>query len=70
MANQIKGDPHTASPGVGQVAWVNEMTRKRQSGPSLRLSGHGDAPANWQPSTTAVHAGTHDDPTTGAVPGG
>jgi cystathionine beta-lyase/cystathionine gamma-synthase len=67
MANQIKGDPHTASPGVGQVAWVNEMTRKRQSGPSQHLSGHGNAQAAWQSSTIAVHAGTHDDPTTGAV---
>ena len=67
MANQIKGDPKTDSPGVGQVAWINEMTRKRQSGPSLRLSGHGDDGSNWQSATLAVHAGTHDDPTTGAV---
>ena len=67
MTSQVKGDPATASPGVGQAAWVNEMTRKRQDGPSLRLTDHGEARANWQPSTLAVHAGTHDDPTTGAV---
>lgn len=67
MAIQIKGDRAAASPGVGQVAWVNEMTRKRQNGPSLRLSDHGEAMATWQPATVAVHAGTHDDPTTGAV---
>jgi cystathionine gamma-lyase len=67
MANQTKGDPATTLPGVGQVAWVNEMTRKRQAGPSLRLSGHGEASSTWRPATLAVHAGTHDDPITGAV---
>lgn len=67
MTSQVRGDPATASPGVGQAAWVNEMTRKRQDGPSLRLTDHGEGRANWQPSTLAVRAGTHDDPTTGAV---
>ncbi|WP_176043045.1 trans-sulfuration enzyme family protein [Burkholderia stabilis] len=67
MEHLVKGDPAAALPGVGTVKWVNEMGRKRQSGPSQRLSGHGSDSTTWRPATTAVHAGTHDDPVTGAV---
>ncbi|MDP3374260.1 MAG: PLP-dependent aspartate aminotransferase family protein, partial [Hydrogenophaga sp.] len=67
MEQLVKGDPAAALPGVGTVKWVNEMGRKRQSGPSQRLSGHGSGSTTWRPATTAVHAGTHDDPVTGAV---
>jgi len=67
MDHLVKGDPAAAGPGTGAVQWVNEMGRKRQAGPSLRLGHHGAHAAQWQPATTAVHAGTHDDPVTGAV---
>lgn len=67
MNQMVKGDPAAPLPGVGAVKWVNEMARKRQAGPSLRLSGHGADPLTWQPATQAIHAGTHDDPVTGAV---
>ena len=43
--------------------WINELDRTRQSGPFLDahpMDGMGM-------STKAVHAGTHDDPRTGAV---
>jgi len=67
MTNPSKGDPHTGATGVGQVKWVNEMGRKRQAGPSQGL-GHAPADmAGMQPATIAVHAGTHDDPVSGAV---
>lgn len=67
MEQLVKGDPAAELPGVGTVQWVNEMGRRRQSGPSQRLSGHGGDSTTWRPATTAVHAGTHDDPVTGAV---
>jgi cystathionine beta-lyase/cystathionine gamma-synthase len=67
MEHLVKGDPAAAGPGTGAVQWVNEMGRKRQAGPSLRLGHHGVDTAQWQPATKAVHAGTHDDPVTGAV---
>jgi len=67
MEQLVKGDPAAELPGVGTVQWVNEMGRRRQSGPSQRLSGHGSDSTAWRPATTAVHAGTHDDPVTGAV---
>lgn len=67
MEQLVKGDPAAELPCVGTVQWVNEMGRRRQSGPSQRLSGHGGDSTTWRPATTAVHAGTHDDPVTGAV---
>lgn len=67
MTQHIKGDPRTESTGVGQVKWVNEMRRKRQNGPSMGLSHSSEMLSTLQPATLAVHAGTYDDPTTGAV---
>lgn len=67
MERHIKGDPSVGATGVGQVQWVHEMARKRQAGPSQGL-GHSRADmARMQPATVAVHAGTHDDPVSGAV---
>lgn len=67
MDKPIKGDPLAKSPGVAQAAWVNNLTRSRAAGPSIspvrgELSSHARHPA-----TLAVHAGSHDDPATGAV---
>lgn len=67
MNIRVKGDPLATPPGVGEVAWVNEMARSRRDGPSLRLAHRGPSAANWKPATLAIHAGTHDDPLTGAV---
>ena len=67
----VKGDPAAMPPGVGAVKWVHQMMRERQAGPSLRLNSmlaEGAASGQaWGLSTLAVHAGTHDDPLTGAV---
>lgn len=67
MQSRIKGDPTTGRTGVGQVKWVNEMGRKRHAGPSQRLGHAREDLACMQPATVAVHAGTHDDPVSGAV---
>jgi cystathionine beta-lyase/cystathionine gamma-synthase len=60
---QIRGDATSHGPSSTSGGWLNSLDRKRGAGPFL--SGH-DRPAAG-PSTTAVHAGTHDDPRTGAV---
>ncbi len=65
-ASSIKGDPASIPPGIGSAKWVNEMVRKRQAGPSLRLNPLIDGSALGL-ATLAVHAGTYDDPVTGAV---
>ncbi len=67
MDKQIKGDPLAISPGVGKASWTNKLKRSRIAGPSMsavrdELSSHAIYPA-----TLAVHAGSHDDPSTGAV---
>jgi cystathionine beta-lyase/cystathionine gamma-synthase len=63
----IKGDPKAGIPGVGKVNWINEMVRERQAGPSMRLNPMIDSDQEFGMGTIAVHAGTHDDPVTGAV---
>jgi cystathionine gamma-lyase len=67
----VKGDPHARQPGVGKANWVHEMVRERQAGPSLRINHMAEDMAGLGRSlglsTMAVHAGTHDDPLTGAV---
>jgi len=60
---QIRGDATSCGPSSTSGGWLNSLDRKRDAGPFL--SGN-DRPAAG-PSTTAVHAGTHDDPRTGAV---
>lgn len=59
----IRGDSTSRAPQSASGGWLNSLDRKRATGPFL--TGHG-LPATG-PSTTAVHAGTHDDPRTGAV---
>lgn len=66
MKSKILGDPSSVPPGVGEVNWSNDMRRKTQAGPSMRVGGHSGV-GNWKPTTVAVHAGTYDDPVTGAV---
>ncbi|WP_189346088.1 trans-sulfuration enzyme family protein [Undibacterium macrobrachii] len=62
-----KGDPHSYCFGAGDVKWVDAMHRERQPGPSMRVN---DLKLHYPKagvSTIAVHAGTYDDPMTGAV---
>jgi cystathionine beta-lyase/cystathionine gamma-synthase len=59
----IKGDPRSLAPVRGSVAWLADLKRDRRPGPFL---GHGSAHGRGA-STRAVHAGSHDDPVTGAV---
>ena len=63
----VKGDPSVAPSRVGRAAWVDALERRRQPGPSR--GGHAkDAPLRaLHAATQAVHAGTFDDPLTGAV---
>lgn len=61
----IKGDSRVNPTGVGAAHWVRDLVRARQSGPSLRLGHLPSTPLGMN--TLAVHAGTHDDPVTGAV---
>lgn len=63
----IQGDPMATPPGLGSARWVNDLVRQRQAGPSLRLNTLADHGAALGAATLAVHAGTHDDPVTGAV---
>lgn len=59
----ILGDHSSKTPARTKDGWLNDLDRKRGSGPFLeRRKGHGAGM-----STTSVHAGTHDDPRTGAV---
>lgn len=67
MSNIVKGDPSVAATGAGRVAWVDELARRRRPGPS-RIGHDRDAPLRaLHEATRAVHAGTFDDPLTGAV---
>ena len=64
MSNvNIYGDPKSSKAKRISGGWLNDLDRKRQTGPFL--AGHVSAGQGM--STTAVHAGTHDDPRTGAV---
>ncbi|MEO1138134.1 MAG: aminotransferase class I/II-fold pyridoxal phosphate-dependent enzyme [Pseudomonadota bacterium] len=59
----ILGDAKSRAATRSMDGWLQDLDRKRQSGPTL-----GDAHAGAMGlSTCAVHAGTHDDPRTGAV---
>jgi cystathionine beta-lyase/cystathionine gamma-synthase len=61
--NPTRGDATSRAPGRTLETWLNTLDRKRGPGPFLP-----DGTAHHAgPSTTAVHAGTHDDPRTGAV---
>jgi len=64
MHSDTKGDHRSHGPSVGQASWVNELNRSRQPGPSV--ADHA-LPPGLGNSTTAVHAGSYDDPATGAV---
>ncbi|MBH9554306.1 trans-sulfuration enzyme family protein [Inhella gelatinilytica] len=59
----VRGDPASASPLDNAPSWTNELARERLPGPFI---GHPDL-TGLSPSTLAVHAGTRDDPATGAV---
>ena len=59
----VLGDPNSTLPARTTGGWLNDLDRRRHAGPFL--SGHVSTGQGM--STTAVHAGTHDDPRTGAV---
>jgi len=60
---KILGDDASLPPASTKGGWLNDLNRARTSGPFLAAH---PAPGAGL-STTAVHAGTHDDPRTGAV---
>lgn len=64
MPGLCKGDPRSKAPAVGSAAWVNELGRARRPGPALPAAA---LPAALGSSTLSVHAGSRDDPATGAV---
>lgn len=67
MTEPIKGDPSVRQTQVGKAKWVDQLTRERQPGPS-RIGHEKDAPLRaMHELTRAVHCGTFDDPSTGAV---
>ncbi len=65
MHPPLHGDPQAQPPGLGQAIWPHQLQRARRPGPAL-ASAHPPDP-RWRMATTAVHAGTADDPCTGAV---
>lgn len=65
-AMPVWGDPQAQVPQVGVAGWVHQLQRTRQAGPSRNPAAR-TAYQDWQPATLAVHAGSHDDPATGAV---
>ena len=64
MPGLCKGDPRSNAPAVGSAAWINELGRARRPGPALPAP---PLPETLGSSTLSVHAGSHDDPATGAV---
>ncbi|MBM1558601.1 aminotransferase class I/II-fold pyridoxal phosphate-dependent enzyme [Sulfitobacter mediterraneus] len=60
---KILGDDASLPPALTKGGWLNDLNRARAAGPFLAAH---PAPGTGL-STTAVHAGTHDDPRTGAV---
>lgn len=66
MDDRTKGDPAAPRIGVGSAHWVNELARQRQPGPS-RTGDFSAALRGMHAATRAVHAGSFDDPLTGAV---
>ncbi len=64
MSNKpLFGDAASAAASRPSGGWINDLDRTRQAGPHLGAHPMG----NMGMSTKAVHAGTHDDPRTGAV---
>jgi len=63
MKSGIKGDAYSSAPSRSVNGWLSDLDRRRQAGPFLGED-HGE---RMGMSTCAVHAGTHDDPGTGAV---
>ena len=61
--NPTLGDRSSLPPCHTQGGWLNDLDRKRSAGPFLDAT-HARGKGM---STMAVHAGTHDDPRTGAV---
>ncbi|MEJ6003064.1 trans-sulfuration enzyme family protein [Paucibacter soli] len=59
----VRGDPASASPLDNTPRWADELSRQRLPGPFMQ---HPDL-RGLAPATLAVHAGTRDDPVTGAV---
>jgi cystathionine beta-lyase/cystathionine gamma-synthase len=59
----IRGDARSEAATGGPIAWLADLRRARRPGPFLRHEANHGAGA----STRAVHAGSHDDPLTGAV---
>lgn len=64
MTNYIKGDKDSKSAfATGKVSWASDLSRVRKNGPTAKAK-------DWtaaSDSTIAVHAGTVDDETTGAI---
>ncbi len=61
--NGTRGDASSQSPLSSEIEWLSDLKRSRKPGPFF-----GDAHGGWSgPSTTSVHAGTSNDPRTGAV---
>ncbi|MCU0814744.1 MAG: hypothetical protein MUC32_10715 [Burkholderiaceae bacterium] len=67
MDTTVKGDPRAGATGVGPGHWVNQLQRRRQPGPSRAGADAHSAGRALHPATLAVHAGSADDPATGAV---
>jgi cystathionine beta-lyase/cystathionine gamma-synthase len=67
MDDMTKGDPGAPRTGVGNALWVNQLLRKRKPGPSRAGGEFGACVRGMHAETCAVHAGTFDDPLTGAV---
>lgn len=61
--DNILGDKTSKTPTHSRDGWLNDLDRKRGAGPFLE----NHAVKGMGMSTTSVHAGTHDDPRTGAV---
>ncbi|HAT84800.1 trans-sulfuration enzyme family protein [Cohaesibacter gelatinilyticus] len=61
--SNIRGDSSSNMSTLAADKWLNSLERKRQTGPSFGTDHVGELGL----STRAVHAGTHDDPRTGAV---
>ena len=51
--------------GAARVAWMDELQRRREVGP--RLDGATASSGERAAATVCVHAGTHEDPVSGAV---
>jgi cystathionine beta-lyase/cystathionine gamma-synthase len=67
MNDIIKGDPAVGATGAGRAAWIDQLMRRRRSGPSRGAPADDRAAASLHEDTRAVHSGSADDPLTGAV---